>query len=94
MLCTIIAQDKPNSLDLRMKVRPTHLAYVEASGVALVFGGPILGDDGATPQGSLIIGEFATLQAAREFAKNDPYALAGLFEKVTVQPTRKVFPVK
>jgi len=92
MLCAIIAFDKPGSLDLRMKIRPDHLAYIEASGIRWTHTGPIMSDDGKTPQGSLIVGEFEGLEAARAFNKNDPYSKGGLFGSVTVQPTVKVFP--
>ena len=92
MLATIICYDKPNHLDLRMKTRPTHLAYIENSNVKLIYAGPLLTDDGESPIGSLFVGEFESLDAARTFNKNDPYALAGLFEKIVVHPTRKVFP--
>jgi len=92
MFCTIICYDKAGSLDLRMATRPTHLKWIEGSGVTFTFVGPLLADDGQTPRGSLFVGDFESLDAARTFAKSDPYALAGLFETVSVHPTRKVFP--
>ena len=42
--------------------------------------------------GSLLVMEFADRAAAEDFAKNDPYAKAGLFESVAITPFRKVFP--
>ncbi|MSO72773.1 MAG: YciI family protein [Rhodospirillaceae bacterium] len=92
MFVAIICYDKPNHLDLRLKTRPTHLSYIENSNVRLTYGGPLLTDNGEAPMGSLFVGEFDSLDAARAFNKNDPYSLAGLFEKVLVHPTRKVFP--
>lgn len=92
MLCTIIAFDKPDSVDLRMKTRPTHLAWIEKENMPCVFIGPVLADDGATPIGSVFIIDAPDLAAARAYAARDPYALAGLFEKTVVQPTRQVFP--
>ena len=92
MFVAIICHDKPNHLDLRMKTRPTHLAYIENSKAKLTYAGPLLTDNGETPIGSLFVGEFESLDAARAFNTNDPYSLAGLFEKVSVYPTRKVFP--
>lgn len=92
MLCTIIALDKPNSVDLRMKTRPTHLEWIEKENVKCVFIGPILADDAATPIGSVFVIDVADLAAARAYASRDPYALAGLFEKTIVQPTRQVYP--
>ena len=81
----ITAFDKPNSLDLRMSVRPDHLAYASGIGIT-VLGGPLLteGDD-PKPKGSMLIVEVDSREQAEEFAKNDPYNKAGLFDKVTVR---------
>lgn len=91
MLIGIVCYDKPNHVDLRMKTRPVHLEYMETFAGQLLYAGPILTDDGASPMGSLIIGDFADLNAARAFNAGDPYTKAGLFEKVSMHPTRKVF---
>lgn len=92
MLVSLLCFDKPNHVDLRMKLRPTHLDWIEKTGVKMAFAGPMLSDDGATPHGSIIIGDFATLADAKTFAENDPYAKGGLFERVLIQPTKQVFP--
>ncbi|MDX2223081.1 MAG: YciI family protein [Rhodospirillaceae bacterium] len=92
MLCTIIAFDKPGHLDLRMKTRPAHLEWMERENVKATFIGPILADDGTTPIGSLFVADFDSLAAAKAFHARDPYSQAGLFDRVTVQPTRQVYP--
>ncbi len=92
MLCTIIAFDKPNHVDLRMKTRPSHLEWMDQENPNAIFIGPMLADDGQTPIGSVFVCDFESLDAAKAFASRDPYAHAGLFEKVVIQPTRKVFP--
>ncbi len=92
MLIAIMCLDKPGSVDLRMKTRPQHLEWLQGYAASLTYGGPLLGDDGATPIGSLIIGEFESLEKARAIQKADPYTIAGLFQTVTIQPTRKTFP--
>lgn len=81
----ITAFDKENSLDLRMSVRPDHLAYAQEKGIT-VLGGPLLteGDD-PKPRGSMIIVEVNSKEEAEDFAANDPYNKAGLFEKVSVR---------
>jgi uncharacterized protein YciI len=81
----ITAFDKDNSLDLRMSVRPDHLAYAQEKGIT-VLGGPLLteGDD-PKPRGSMIIVEVNNKEEAEGFAANDPYNKAGLFEKVSVR---------
>ena len=42
--------------------------------------------------GSLLILDLADRKAAEEFAADDPYGKAGLFESVTIHPWRKVLP--
>jgi len=90
MLVTIICLDKPGHMDLRMKTRPAHLKWIEEQGLDALFVGPILSDDGAAMMGSLFVAEFADLAAARALQKTDPYQIAGLFERVIIQPTRNV----
>lgn len=91
MLFVIHAIDKPASLELRLKVRPTHLEYLTAAGAQVVAAGPTLTDDGQGMTGSVLIVEAADKAAAETFARNDPYAKAGLFHSTTVMPWRKVF---
>ncbi|UTW58904.1 YciI family protein [Kordiimonas sp. SCSIO 12603] len=87
MLYVITCTDKANSVDLRMSVRPDHLAYLETAGDRLKVAGPLLsiGED-PKPIGSVIIIDAASDAAVQLFADNDPYATAGLFEKVEIKP--------
>jgi len=81
----ITAFDKENSLDLRMSVRPDHLAYANEKGI-VVLAGPLLSEgDDPKPRGSMLIVEVESRQEAEDFAANDPYNKAGLFDKVTVR---------
>jgi uncharacterized protein len=88
MLALLICHDKPGALPLRLENRPAHLEYLAAFG-AVELAGPIIGDEG-TPIGSMIVIRVETLDEARAFAANDPYAKAGLFDSVTVREWRKV----
>ncbi len=92
MLIVFMCFDKPGHLDLRLKTRADHLAWI-GSNDKLMYAGPMLADDGQTPVGSLILAEFDSIEGARAFQKDDPYQRAGLFERVIVHPTRKVLPV-
>ncbi|MBO0663656.1 YciI family protein [Jiella sp. MQZ9-1] len=84
MLFAILCTDKPGHLQLRMDTRPTHLAFLTGLGDALKFAGPFLGDD-EKPNGSLVVIDAETLDAAKATAAEDPYAKAGLFESVDVK---------
>ncbi|GAB0152421.1 MULTISPECIES: YciI family protein [unclassified Marinobacterium] len=99
MYYAIIAEDIENSLEARMAARPEHLARLEqlkGEGRLLV-AGPHPAIDSQDPgpagfTGSLVIAEFASLEAARQWADDDPYCKAGVYQKVTVKPYKKVLP--
>ena len=84
--------DKPGHLDVRKANREDHLAYIKG-GFAdrIVAAGPTLDPDMEGMNGSVFIIEFDSIEEAREFAANDPYAKAGLFESVVIRPFKKVF---
>jgi uncharacterized protein len=86
MLYALICTDKPNSLALRMANRPEHLAYLQSLGETLVFAGPFTEPDGVTMNGSLVVVETATREAARKIAAADPFAKAGVFASVEIRP--------
>lgn len=85
----LLCRDKKTSFELRQATRAAHLDYVGAAKVSVLLAGPMLDDEGR-PEGSLIIISAENKAAAQDFADNDPYALAGLFEHVEVRPYRIV----
>jgi uncharacterized protein YciI len=92
MLFHISCIDKADSLQLRLDTRADHLTYLEGFNDRILFGGPRLGADGETPDGSVLIVDFEDKAAAEDFAAGDPYAKAGLFQSVTIAPVKQVFP--
>ncbi|MBK5197248.1 MAG: YciI family protein, partial [Methyloceanibacter sp.] len=78
--------DKPNSLAVRKANRPEHVAYLESLDETLVFAGPFTEADGATMNGSLVVIEADSLEAARQIAAGDPFAKVGLFASVEIRP--------
>ena len=99
MFYAIISQDVPDSLEKRMSVRPDHIARLKAlqdEGRMLLAGPhPKIDSDDPGPAGftgSLIVAEFESLEEAQKWADADPYIAAGVYEKVTVKPFKKVFP--
>ena len=79
--------DRPNALEARMAAREAHLAYVRGQGDKLKLGGPFLDQDGQMA-GSMIVLEADSLEDAQAFHANDPYKLAGLFDRSEVRPWR------
>lgn len=99
MLYSIVGKDIPNSLERRLSVRPAHVARLQAlqDQGRLVLAGPFPAVDAVDPgtagfTGSLIVAEFASLQAAKDWAHADPYVSAGVYAEVQVQPFKKTFP--
>ena len=94
-----MSQDVENSLELRKKTRPKHIARLELlkEQGRLVIAGPhpaqattTPGPDGFT--GSLVIAEFDSLDAAQKWADSDPYIEAGIYAKVVVKPFIQALP--
>lgn len=84
-LFVLVCHDKPNSLELRMATRETHLAYARANSGKVKLGGPIL-DAKGDMAGSLLIFDTEDVAEVQAFTDADPYALAGLFAKVEILP--------
>lgn len=99
MLYAIIAQDKPDTLQQRLNSRPAHLARLELlkNQGRLILAGPHPAIDSNDPgsagfTGSLVVAEFESLEAAKEWANADPYCDAGVYANVTIKPFKKVLP--
>ncbi|WP_373054223.1 YciI family protein [Thioalkalivibrio sp.] len=98
MLYMIQGEDAPDSLDARLAARPEHVTRLQAlrDDGRLVLAGPFPAIDSDEPgpagfTGSLIVAEFPSLEAAREWADADPYVAAGVYTVVDVRPFKKVF---
>ncbi|MEX3011772.1 YciI-like protein [Hoeflea sp. TYP-13] len=92
MLFALICNDKPDSLDLRMEVRPDHVTYLNGLNDkgALKIAGPFLNEN-EKPCGSLVVIEADSMEDAEKIAADDPYAKAGLFAGVDIRPYNWVF---
>lgn len=88
MFVALVAHDKPGALAVRKENRPAHLEYLESTDL-VAQAGPLLDADGGMI-GSLIILDVPDMATARTWAKNDPYALAGLFQSVTLTHWNRV----
>ncbi len=88
MLIALIAKDKPGALQVRLDNRDAHLAYIKETG-SVAQAGPLLNDAG-NMVGSLVVLDVADMRQARDWAENDPYAKAGLFDSVELIEWKKV----
>jgi len=99
MLYAILSEDVPDSLPLRKQARADHLARLEElqRQGRLVIAGPHPAIDAEEPadagfSGSLVIAEFESQQAARDWADADPYVAAGVYARSRVLPFKQVLP--
>ncbi|MET0092204.1 MAG: YciI family protein [Sedimenticola sp.] len=99
MFYAIMGTDREDSLEARLAARPEHLERLKAlqEDGRLLIAGPHPAIDSEDPgpagfTGSLVVAEFESLEAAKEWAENDPYTLTGVFASVSVKPYKKVLP--
>ncbi len=95
MLFSIVGTDKPDSLKKRQKARQLHLDRLTllAQQNRLVIAGPNPNAGGTEGfSGSIIIAQFESLQAAKDWADQDPYITADVYDHVEVKPFKQVFP--
>jgi uncharacterized protein YciI len=88
MLIALIARDKTGALETRKANREAHLAYIDATGV-VEQAGPLLDADDQMI-GSLVVLDVADMEAAQDWANNDPYAKTDLFQSVELIPWKRV----
>lgn len=99
MYYAIIGEDVEDSLKKRQSARPAHLQRLNdlKNQGRLLLAGPFPAIDSEDPgpagfSGSLIIAEFSDLEAAQQWADQDPYVDAGVYKHVAVKPYKKVLP--
>lgn len=88
MRFALIAKDKPGALEIRKANRDAHVAYLKSTN-AVELAGPFL-DDNGDMCGSLIILDLPDMAAALNWAANDPYKKADLFQSAEVTVWNKV----
>ena len=89
MKFVIIGFDGPEGEAKRKIYRPAHLSNMERLDQAgrVVLAGPL-----TDKTGSLIVIEVDSLEEAQKFAREDPYTVHRVFERVEVHPFAQVFP--
>lgn len=99
MLYTIIAEDKPDSLQDRLDKRPEHLVrineLVDKGRLVIAGGHPAVDAEDPGPAGftgSLIVAEFDSLDEAKNWAEDDIFWREGVWSSIRVKPFRKALP--
>src|SRR5882672_3671429 len=94
MLYAFMLFDRPDAAALRTRVRPEHKAYLAQVADRIAFAGPLIGDDGQTMVGSLLVIDFADRDAALAWLSDEPFTRAGLYASSQVRAFRNLWPQK
>lgn len=89
MKFVILGYDGPEGEARRKIHRPAHLANLEplVQQGRVILAGPL-----TDKTGSLMVLEFESQTEAEQFAKQDPYTVNGVFERVVIHPFMQVLP--
>jgi uncharacterized protein YciI len=90
MLFAVTIEDKPGMAETRRAVRSAHLGWLEQHRAMLVIAGPIMDADGNSI-GSVRVIEAADRAAVEALTAGDPFAKAGCFARVSINPYRVVY---
>ena len=89
MLYIIYQVDRRDGAAIRAANRDAHFKYLDEHEDILVLGGAMLGEDGATRVGSVLIINVKSREDAERFSANEPFREAGLFERVEITRMRR-----
>lgn len=94
MLYAFVLLDKPNSAELRQRLRPAHKSYLGHVANRVAFAGPLTHDDGLTMLGSLLVIDFEDRDAAHAWIAHEPFSQAGLYSSTSVHAFVNLWPQK
>ena len=83
----LLAYDGENKLAKRLEVRPQHLANLPKDHV--ICAGGLLTEEGKM-KGSAMIMDFEDRASLDDYLRTEPYVVAGVWEKITVEPMNVV----
>ena len=90
MLFAVTIEDRPGMAATRRAVRAAHIDWLERHRGMLVLAGPIMDGEGNSI-GSVRIIEAPDRAAVEALTDGDPFARAGCFARVSINPYRIVF---
>lgn len=91
MQFAIIATDKPNSEQIRDRLRSRRLEWLTANQKRIAATGGLVDDNNRHVNGGLMIVDAANRAEVEKFAAEDPFTAAGLYQKVEIIRWRKVY---
>jgi len=86
MLFSVYTIAKPDSDQVIQELLAEHRAYIEPRMSSVYLGGPLLAEDGKRRIGGLMIMEFNDQNEAENWFTGQPYAKAGIIERIVIHP--------
>ena len=83
----VLAYDGEGKLEKRLEVRPQHLAKPKDH---VICAGGLLTENTGQMKGSAMVMEFENRASLDEYLRTEPYVVAGVWEKITVEPMNVV----
>ncbi|PWC47025.1 YciI family protein [Azospirillum sp. TSA6c] len=80
----VICRYRPDGDIARFAYRAEHLEYVIAAEAVLVFGGPLMTDEGERSTGAVFVLDLPDRPSVERFLANEPYHRNGLFASVEI----------
>lgn len=93
MVYSIYCLYKPDVIERRAQLLPTHREYIKVIAEQVAFAGP-LSDENGEPVGSLIVADFKDEAHARAWIAGEPFNSDGLFQRVDVLAFQNRWPQK
>jgi uncharacterized protein YciI len=90
----IKCRSKPDTDALRLATIDAHRRFLDGYPEVTWYSGPLFTDDNRNAMGSLRLIEFPDRAAALAYINADPYANAGIFEKITVERWKPALDVR
>jgi uncharacterized protein YciI len=90
MAYAVITFDKPNTTAVRDRFRADHITYLEGFKEKLIASGGLMTEDEVVYGGCIII-DTHDRSVVEDFAANDPFTKADLFETIIIAKMRKGF---
>lgn len=85
MLFSFYNLDNAGTAERRNELLSAHRAYLARFAANMAFAGPLFADDHETVVGSLLVLDFPSLEAARDFIEDEPYTKAGIYMSVQIR---------
>ncbi|MFX1677018.1 YciI family protein [Paraburkholderia sp. A2WS-5] len=85
----VFATDKPGMREVRDRIRAVHRTYLRSApqhGVFVRLGGSTFAPRCDGHNGTLLVVEAEAYDDVMRFVRDDPYTLAGVFERVEIRP--------